>query len=76
MLARRRAQRGKPVGVEALEQTAHGLRRRVEREPGPGRQVRYRLDLDALGPAASWLRTTQADWDARLGRLAKAVKDR
>ena len=48
----------------------------VEREPGPGRQVRYRLDLDALGPAASWLRTTQADWDARLGRLAKAVKDR
>jgi DNA-binding transcriptional ArsR family regulator len=48
----------------------------VEREPGRGREVRYRLDLDAIGPAASWLRDTQADWDARLGRLANAVKDR
>jgi DNA-binding transcriptional ArsR family regulator len=46
----------------------------VEREPGRGREVRYRLEGSALGPAGAWLRTTQADWDERLDRLKAAVE--
>jgi DNA-binding transcriptional ArsR family regulator len=45
----------------------------VEREPGHGREVRYRLQLEALGPAAAWLRHTEAEWDERLGRLKSAL---
>jgi ArsR family transcriptional regulator, cadmium/lead-responsive transcriptional repressor len=46
----------------------------VERAPGPGREVRYRLRHGALGPAASWLRETEAAWDDRLPRLKHAVE--
>jgi DNA-binding transcriptional ArsR family regulator len=46
----------------------------VEREPGAGREVRYRLRESALDPAASWMRKTQSAWDARLGRLKRAVE--
>jgi DNA-binding transcriptional ArsR family regulator len=46
----------------------------VEREPGPGREVRYRLQSGALDPAASWLRDTQRAWDGRLGRLKRSVE--
>jgi DNA-binding transcriptional ArsR family regulator len=49
----------------------------VERVPGRGREVRYRLREGALCPAASWLSETEAAWDRRLLRLKKAVeKDR
>jgi DNA-binding transcriptional ArsR family regulator len=46
----------------------------VERTRGRGREIRYRPELDALGPAASWLRTTRADWDERLASLKEAVE--
>ena len=47
----------------------------VAREPARGREVRYRLELDALGPAAAWLRDTQAEWDERLGALKSALEE-
>jgi DNA-binding transcriptional ArsR family regulator len=46
----------------------------VARERGRGREVRYRLQLAALGPAATWLRRTEADWDERLARLQSTVE--
>ncbi len=46
----------------------------IERVPGAGRTVRYRLHPGALGPAARWLRDTEATWDARLARLTDAVE--
>jgi DNA-binding transcriptional ArsR family regulator len=46
----------------------------VERAPSAGREVRYRLRKGALGPAASWLRETEAAWDDRLPRLKHAVE--
>jgi DNA-binding transcriptional ArsR family regulator len=46
----------------------------VEREPGPGREVRYRLRSGALDPAASWLGETRRAWDRRLGRLKRSVE--
>jgi DNA-binding transcriptional ArsR family regulator len=54
--------------LSALDQA--GL---VERAPGPGREVRYRLREAALDPAASWLVDTQTAWDKRLLRLKRAV---
>jgi len=48
----------------------------VERAPGAGREVRYRLRRGALGPAARWLGTTADAWDRRLGRLKDAVEGR
>jgi DNA-binding transcriptional ArsR family regulator len=48
----------------------------VERAPGTGREVRYRLRPGALGPAASWLRETETAWDERLPRLKRAVERR
>jgi DNA-binding transcriptional ArsR family regulator len=46
----------------------------VEREPGAGREVRYRLRSGALDPAASWLHDTQRAWDGRLARLKRSVE--
>ncbi len=46
----------------------------VERLPGGGREVRYGLRGEALGPAAAWLRDAEAGWDRRLGRLKRAVE--
>jgi DNA-binding transcriptional ArsR family regulator len=46
----------------------------IEREPGAGREVRYRLRPGALAPAADWMREAEAAWDARLGRLKDAVE--
>jgi DNA-binding transcriptional ArsR family regulator len=46
----------------------------VERAAGPGREVRYQLRGAALDPAASWLAEAQTAWDARLGRLKRAVE--
>jgi DNA-binding transcriptional ArsR family regulator len=48
----------------------------VERTPGAGREVRYRLRPGALRPAASWMHEAEAAWDARLGRLKQAVEGR
>lgn len=46
----------------------------VEREPGAGREVRYRLRPGALRPASSWLDETAAAWDDRLTRLKRSVE--
>jgi DNA-binding transcriptional ArsR family regulator len=48
----------------------------VERAPGAGREVRYRLRQGALAPAAAWMREAQAEWDGRLGRLKDSVEGR
>ncbi len=48
----------------------------LERLPLAGREVRYGLRGDALGPAATWLRDAQASWDRRLDRLKGAVEQR
>ena len=44
----------------------------VERAPGRGREVRYRLRPGALRPASAWLGEAAAAWDGRLGRLKRA----
>ncbi len=48
----------------------------LERAPGPGREVTFRLRSGALGPAAAWMRTAQALWDERLRRLKGDVERR
>jgi DNA-binding transcriptional ArsR family regulator len=46
----------------------------VERAPGRGREVSYRLRSGALGPAAAWIRDAESAWDERLARLKDAVE--
>jgi DNA-binding transcriptional ArsR family regulator len=46
----------------------------VERAPGRGREVSYRLRSGALGPAAAWIRDAESAWDERLARLKNAVE--
>ena len=46
----------------------------VERAPGAGREVRYRLSDHALSPAAAWIGAAQDAWDGRLARLKDAVE--
>jgi ArsR family transcriptional regulator, cadmium/lead-responsive transcriptional repressor len=46
----------------------------IEREPGSGREVSYRLRSGALGPAAAWIRDAESAWDERLARLKDAVE--
>jgi DNA-binding transcriptional ArsR family regulator len=48
----------------------------VERAGGAGREVRYALRPGALGGAADWMRTAEAAWDGRLGRLKRSVEAR
>ncbi len=46
----------------------------LERLPATGgREVRYGLRGDQLGPAAAWLTDAERAWDARLERLRRAV---
>jgi DNA-binding transcriptional ArsR family regulator len=46
----------------------------VERVPGGGREVSYRLRAGGLDPAVAWIRSTEAAWDTRLARLKGAVE--
>lgn len=46
----------------------------VERSPGTGRAVRYRLREGALLSAAEWVREAESAWDGRLARLKQAVE--
>lgn len=46
----------------------------IERAPGAGREVRYRLRAGALAPAAAWLGEAEAAWDERLSRLRETVE--
>lgn len=48
----------------------------VERAPGAGREVRYRLRDGALESASEWLTRTEAAWSHRLARLKRAVEQR
>jgi DNA-binding transcriptional ArsR family regulator len=45
----------------------------VERVPGSGREVRYRLADGALDPAARWMRHAERAWDRRLERLKESM---
>jgi DNA-binding transcriptional ArsR family regulator len=47
----------------------------VERGPARGREVPYRLRVEALLPASAWLRDAEAAWDQRLARLKDAVEN-
>ncbi len=40
-----------------------------------GRETRYRLTPEPLDEATSWLGVVEAEWDARLDRLARHVRD-
>jgi DNA-binding transcriptional ArsR family regulator len=46
----------------------------VERVPGDGREVGYRLRDGGLDPAADWIRATASAWDARLARLRDSLE--
>lgn len=46
----------------------------VERAPGRGREVRWRLRDGALVPAAGWLGEAEAAWGERLARLKGSVE--
>ncbi len=46
----------------------------IEREPGGGREVRYRLREGSLEPAAAWVRHAETAWDGRLSRLKRSVE--
>ena len=48
----------------------------VERIPGDGREIHYRLRPSALRPAAAWLRDADAAWSRRLERLKGSVEGR
>jgi DNA-binding transcriptional ArsR family regulator len=48
----------------------------IERAPGGGREVHYRLRAGALEPAAAWVRTAEAAWAGRLARLKDTVESR
>ncbi len=47
----------------------------VERMPGEGREVRYRLRPRALSNASAWLQRTEGAWDTRIDRLKKALEN-
>lgn len=46
----------------------------VERAPGTGREVHYRLRDSGLSPVAAWIRETESAWDNRLDRLKQATE--
>jgi DNA-binding transcriptional ArsR family regulator len=46
----------------------------IERAPGAGREVRYRLRPGALSSASSWLSEAESAWDGRLARLKDSVE--
>jgi len=46
----------------------------LERAPGPGREVRYRLRAGALHEAAAWIAEADTQWEERLGRLKANVE--
>jgi DNA-binding transcriptional ArsR family regulator len=46
----------------------------VQREPGRGREVRYRLRPDALESASAWIREADAAWSGRLDRLKSSLE--
>ena len=48
----------------------------IERSPGSGREVRYRLRAGALHGAAAWLADADAAWEGRLERLRSLIEER
>ena len=48
----------------------------VERAPGDGREVHYRLRPGALEAATAWMQDAESAWDGRLARLKQAVERR
>ena len=47
----------------------------IERKPGTGREVVYRLAPDALGPAAAWIADADQAWAQRLSRLKRVLEE-
>ena len=41
-----------------------------------GRETRYELTPQGLGEATSWLAAVGAEWDERLSRLERTLRDR
>ncbi len=68
--------RGLPISRQAVAKHLATLDEAglVERMPGAGRAVRYRLREGALGPASTWVREAETAWDGRLARLKTAVE--
>lgn len=46
----------------------------IERAPGRGREVQYRLRPRALHDAATWLVEADAAWEQRLARLKRVLE--
>ena len=65
-----------PISRQAVAKHLAALEdaRLLERLPPVGREVRYRLRGEALGPATAWLRDAESAWEGRLGRLKRAVE--
>ncbi len=65
-----------PITRQAVAKhlTALGDAGLIERAPGAGREVRYRLAPGAIAPANDWLSSAAAAWDDRLARLKGAVE--
>ena len=53
--------------LDALDAAGLVAHRRV------GRETRYRLTPEPLGGAAGWIASVGAEWDDRLGRLARLL---
>lgn len=67
---------GLPISRQAVAKHLAALEHAglLERIPGDGREVRYTLRGEALGPAGAWLRDAERSWDRRLASLKRAVE--
>lgn len=66
-----------PISRQAIAKhlSALGEAGLIERAPGSGREVHYRLRPDSLRPAAAWIAAADTAWAKRLGRLKAVVEE-
>jgi len=69
---------GLPISRQAVAKhlTALDQAGLIERNPGAGREVTYRLRPEALQPAAAWIDQADQAWAARLDRLKRTLEGR
>lgn len=67
---------GLPITRQAIAKhlTALDQAGLIERNPGAGREVTYRLRPEALRPAAAWIDQADRAWVARLDRLKRVIE--